>query len=500
MQRIATFLFTFLFAFVIGFAAATAAASEPDQPGFNLPRLGVAGGVALPLWKAHIIGQQVYYQIERADGVMNDPLVAGYINYLGHRLSSVAGGPNEPFLYFVVKSPAINAFTLPGAFIGINAGLILATRNEDELAGVMAHETAHAVLRHIARGMAAAPFERLVDIAMLIGALAIGVANPDLAIGALMSAQGGAVQRQINYTRADEYAADRVGITILARARFAPEGMVRFFQLMQRNYAFNGYQIPQFLSTHPLDLTRISEAENRARNLHIKPLPEDKNYALMRARIRVLLSKDLYATLKYFRTQAHFQSNPWYRKAAIYGAVLCLIRLDKGQRALRRITPLAKTYPNILALQLARARALLSAGKTRTGLRELASINNLFSGNRAAAMSYAQALLNHDQPQKAARVLDPLVYRNPDGYDPGLYHLLATAANHTGNKTLSYIAMADYFAARGQYKSGIIQLDFAKRRPGLDPVLKERIRLRRQALEKAKKEARKLGFDQSKSK
>ena len=115
-------------------------------------------------------------------------------------------------------------------------------------------------------------------------------------------------------------------------------------------------------------------------------------------------------------------------------------------------------------------------------------------------MSYAQALLNHNQPQKAVQVLDPLVHRNPNGSDPGLYRLLATATNRTGNKTLSYIAMADYFAARGQYKLGIIQLDFAKRQPALNPVLKERIRLRRQALEKAKKEAKKLGFDHSKSK
>jgi predicted Zn-dependent protease len=477
-----------------GTAAAVLSATSAATTDYTLPQLGIAGGVALPLWKAHFMGEQIFHLIQGESGVLNDPLIESYVNYLGHRLSSVAQGPDESYHYFVVMSPAINAFALPGAFVGVNYGLILSTRSEDELAGVMAHETAHVAQRHIARQMADARYNDLVNIAILLAGIAVAVANPGMAVGALMGTEGGITQRGINYTRAHEMEADRVGILILARARFSPQGMVNFFKYMERQSALNNYQLPEFLSSHPLDITRIAEAEIRAKNLHPDPLPEDPDYALMRARIRALTSDDLVNTLEWFEGQVKTDTNPWYREADVYGMVLSLNRLNSGKRALRLIRPLAKSHPANIALQLALAESLIVTGQDQAGLHALAQNHMLYPGSRAVAGAYARALLNAGEASKAVQILKPLMDANTSVFDPDLYRLLATAANTTGDKTLALRAMANAYALMGNYDGAIIQLRLVLRDPKLTPVQRAQIERHKKALEDERKKAKHLGL------
>lgn len=475
-------------------SAAAIPATSPAATDYGLPQLGIAGGGALPLWKAHFIGQQVYHLIQGESGVMNDPLVENYINHLGHRLSSVAQGPNEPYHYFVVMDPGVNAFALPGAFVGVNYGLILATRDEDELAGVMAHETAHVAQRHIARQLADASYNNLINIAILLGGVAAAVINPSIAVGALMGAQGGIQQRGLNYTRAHEMEADRVGILILARARFNPMGMVDFFKYMERNYSLQGYQIPEFLSSHPLDITRIAEGEIRAQDLHPKVLPENPNYALMQARIRVLTSDDLVKTLEWFEGDSKDSSNPWYREADLYGMALCYNRLDSGKQALKLIRPLARAHQDNIAIQLALAESMLAAGEKTEGLESLASDYTLYPGNRPVTMTYARALYNAGDAKKTVQILRP--YMDPSAHviNPDLYQLLANAAHKTGDRVLSLRAMANTFELQADYKSAIIQLRLALREKNLTPVQRQQIEQQKDAVSEELKRAKKMNL------
>jgi predicted Zn-dependent protease len=474
--------------------ASAAAASTAALPDLNLPKLGLAGGGALPLWKAQFIGNYVYREIEGEGGVLNDPLIAQYVDHLGHRLSSVANGPGEPYRYFVVKVPAINAFALPGAYVAVFSGLFLATRKEDELAGVLAHETAHVAQRHIARTMADATYNNLINIGILLAGIVAAVSGAGM--GAVLAAEGGAAQRQINYTRADEMEADRVGIDILAKAGFNPEGMVAFFQYMQRNYAFNGYDIPEFLSTHPLDLTRVSEAEMRAKNLHVKPTRENSNYALMRARLRVLASDNLSQTLEYFKMREKTLKKPWYRSAAVYGKALCLTRLEEGKRALKLIAPLAKAHSDIIALQLAKAKALLAIGDTKAGLAALAADNMLYSGNVAVTLAYARALSDANHPNKVVALLAPNLRDKSYQFYPPFFRLLGSAANKTDKKGLAYLAMARYFHARAQYHFAIIQLRLGLRLTTLSPERRQHMQKLKKQWKKDHKQAKNLGLIQ----
>ena len=480
-------------------SAAAIPATSPAATDYSLPELGIAGGTALPLWKAHFIGQQVYHLIQGEGGVMNDPLVDNYINHLGHRLSSVAQGPDEPYHYFVVRAPDINAFALPGAFVGVNYGLILATRSEDELAGVMAHETAHVAQRHIARQLADATYNDLINIAILLGGVTAAIINPGIAVGAMMGAQGGIAQRGLNYTRAHEMEADRVGILILARARFNPMGMVDFFKYMERDYSLQGYQMPEFLSTHPLDITRIAEGEIRAKNLHPNVLPENPNYALMRARIRVLTSNDLVNTLNWFKGDHSDNPKLWYREADIYGMALCYDRLDSGNKGLALIRPLAKAHPNNIAIQLALAESLLAAGEKTAGMNALEQDYNLFPGNRPVLMTYARALYNAGDARKTVRILRP--YMDPSNHviNPDLYKLLANAANKTGRRILSLRAMANVYELQADYQSSIIQLRIALRDKNLTPVQKQQIEKQKDAVTEEHKRAKKMGLVDNRS-
>lgn len=469
---------------------ATDSAATTD---YSLPQLGVAGGAALPLWKAHFIGEQIFRLIQGEDGVLNDPLVEDYVNHLGHRLASVAQGPPEPYHYFVVMDPDVNAFALPGAFVGVNFGLILDTRSEDELAGVMAHETAHVAQRHIARQMAASTYNNLVDLAILLGGVAAAVVNPELAAGAILGAQGGIAQRSINYTRADEMEADRVGILILARARFNPYGMVDFFKYMQQQSDYNG-QLPEFLSSHPVDITRIAESEIRAKNLHPDVLPENPNYALMRARIRVLTSDNLQDTLSYFQAHRKSESKDWYRDADTYGMVLCMNRLDSGERALKLIRPLAASRPDNIALQLGLAETLLAANKTQAGLEALAQDYTLYPGNQAVTAAYARALYNTGDAHKAVAVLRQIVDDPDDVFDPDQYQLLGDAASKIGDRILALRAAAFGFALMADYRSAIIQLRLALREPALTPVERAQIERHKKSLQDELKKAKKMGL------
>ena len=333
---------------------------------FNLPQIGEAGANVITPQQEYQVGVQVMNELHDAGAILDDPLIHEYIDNLGHELSSHSDNPTLHFEYFVLNDPEINAVTLPGGFIGVNSGLILQTDNEDELAGVMAHETGHVTQRHLARSLEDQKDRSLLNIATMLGAIlvAANAGDPNTAIGTIAAAQASIIQHQINFTRADEAEADRVGIQTMARAGFPPQGMINFFEKMQRSSALNGYdRIPEFLMTHPLDLTRMAEAENRAQSLHVPPRPDSRNYALMKARLQVLESDDMGKTLQLF-TAGISSAHGWNQEAMRYGLALAYTRLDRDKDAIAIMRQLQDKYDDVIAFHIGLADALMAGGRT----------------------------------------------------------------------------------------------------------------------------------------
>jgi len=169
--------------------------------GSDLPDLGSPAAVVLSQSDEYRLGAMVAKELRDQNGLLEDPETIEYINNIGQRLASQSAMGGQNFHYFVVKDTQINAFAVTGGYVFINAGLILATSSESELAGVMAHETAHITQHHIARMLADQSKQSLATAAMMIGAILLGaVGGGQAAEGALAATQGLAVQHQINFT------------------------------------------------------------------------------------------------------------------------------------------------------------------------------------------------------------------------------------------------------------------------------------------------------------
>jgi len=256
----------------MGVGWATGVGTNSSAKDQDLPDLGSPATAAVSLEEEYRAGLGWFASIRQTGQVLEDPEVSDYIQEIGHSLSSRAEEGQHQFYYFVLKDPIVNAFAMPGGFIAIQSGLILATRNENELAGVMAHETAHVTQRHLVRQLIDQSHAGLLSTAAMLAAILLGATagrgNPDAMEGAILATQSAAIQHQINYTRASEFEADRIGIGTMAAAGYDPLGMASFFDYMSHSGPEpSRVNAVQFLIDHPIFSDRVAEARDRAEQI-----------------------------------------------------------------------------------------------------------------------------------------------------------------------------------------------------------------------------------------
>ncbi|EKQ59914.1 Zn-dependent protease [Xanthomonas citri pv. malvacearum str. GSPB2388] len=213
-------------------------------------------------------------ELRNYDYVLDDPLITDWLQTMGTRLGANSDQPQQPFTFFMLRDRQINAFATLGGYIAVNAGLVLTAEREDEVAAVLSHEIAHVTQQHVLRGVERAQRDQ---IPILLGMLAAVVAaqqaggnsKGDATMATITSAMGLMQQRQIDYTRSNESEADRLGIRTLARSGYDVDAMAGFFERMSVAMRANegGYSAPDFLQTHPVTVTRISEAKSRAEQM-----------------------------------------------------------------------------------------------------------------------------------------------------------------------------------------------------------------------------------------
>ena len=269
----------------------------------KIPDMGSPADAILNKSQEAQIGRAIMRSIRMSGQLVEDPQITEYINEIGHLIAAQTNDGDHEFTFFVVNDPRINAFALPGGYIGVHTGLIDATRNEDELAGVLAHEVAHVTQRHIARSIHASSRQSVLSTALMLGALILGAAGGDAdAVQAGMAiAQGTAAQQQINFTRSNEYEADRIGIGALAQAGFDPHGMSSFFEVMSRQQlSAPDERMPEFLRTHPVTSARIAEARSRSAAYPRVSTSDSTNYGLVQARLRVAAFDTSEQAVSYF--------------------------------------------------------------------------------------------------------------------------------------------------------------------------------------------------------
>ena len=471
-------------------APAPQGTSQTGSSDFNLPQIGEAGANVISPQQEYVIGLQVINELREAGAIVEDPLIEEYIQNLGHSLSSHSDNPGLNFGYYVIDDDEINATTLPGGFIVVNSGLILMADNEDELAGVLAHETGHVTQRHLARGLEDQKNHSFMDlVTILAGVLAATKAsNPDVAAGALATAEGAIIQHQINYTRGDEAEADRVGIATLARAGYQPQGMVDFFAKMQQNSSLNGYdKIPEFLLDHPLDLTRMADMQNRAAELHVPKRPDSRSFLLIKARLKAMQDGGTDKLQEYF-TGGIQTTHGWEQVAMRYGLALVDARLGHYNEAITLMRALVSEYDDVTAFRIGLADSEMQAGKTDAAIETFDSAMRLFPDSSPLMLSYASDLIDANKPRSAVDILNLLTFGSHR--DPEALRLMAKAFEKLNDSGDSHYYMSEYYLSSGLPTAAVDQLRIALATPGISSLQQERYRARLHRVEQEAKQAR----------
>jgi predicted Zn-dependent protease len=289
----------------LAWACALALLAAPPplvQAQVNLPALGDAVSDEFSPGAERRLGEQIMRDVRRDPAYLDDPLLLDYVQSLWQPLLAAARqrgdigaeiGPHFAWEAFLVRDRSVNAFALPGGFVGVHLGLIAMTAHRDELASVLAHELSHVTQRHIARGMSQQGRQSLLAMAaMILGVIAASRAgSADGVNAAIVGSQAAVIQGTLNYTRDMEREADRIGYALFSGAGFAPGGMAGMFEKLEAASRLNDNQAFPYLRTHPLTTERIGEARARITGAQAAAALNGARFehAVMRGRARVLM-------------------------------------------------------------------------------------------------------------------------------------------------------------------------------------------------------------------
>jgi beta-barrel assembly-enhancing protease len=469
-----------LLAFTLA-VAASAAVSLGWAAGaaeLDLPELGSPANAAVSLEDEYQAGLGWFREMGKSGTLLEDPEVSDYIQEIGHSLSSRAEEGQHQFYYFVLRDPVINAFAMPGGFIAIQSGLILATRNENELAGVMAHETAHVTQRHLVRGLIDQSHAGLVSTAAMLAAILLGATagrgSPDAMEGAILATQGAAIQHQINYTRANEFEADRIGIGTMAAAGYDPLGMATMFEALNRNSPEpSRITAVQFLLDHPLSAERTAEARNRADQIGRVRHEDSLGYRLTRERLRSLVGdprvvRDYYVSL--------VKNGAGLTMEDRYGKDIADITMRNPGAAIPDLQSLVREYPKVMQFYGALGQAYMLNGQLKESRDILDKAFNLFPRNVPVTIRLSETLMRSGENKRAQMILDDLF--NVVEPTPDQTKLIAKAAVAAGDVADSYYYMSFYYVTSGDLKMAAAQLQLALTLPGLDAIQRARFSAR----------------------
>ena len=428
----------------------------------NLPELGDTSQTILSAQDEQRIAEQIMRQVAVSEEVVQDPEVTDYIRGLGLRLAQNGPNPNQSFQFFVVKDSTINAFAMPGGVIGVHTGLLLSSNSESELASVLGHEIGHVTQHHLARMLENQKKGTLKNIAGIALALLVARANPQLAQGALTASSAYGVQMQLDYTRAHEREADRVGLQILNNAGFDVRGMPAFFTTLQRGNRFSEGSAPGFLRTHPLTVDRIADVSNRVAQMQYKQVVDGLDYQLVKAKLRAkgnFLDKNAtLSSLQFFQQNLDQQRslNPVVDYYGLAVANLQLREFAQAGKAIDWLKEHATPHPMIASLEadfyLAKGDATAAAKAYQAGLSE-------YPAYRALIYGYAEHLMRAKQFAEAARFLEKKADLWPN--DAKLFVLKSKVYAQENKQLLSHQAQGEAYYRQYDLGRAVEQMQLA---------------------------------------
>ncbi len=490
-----------------------------SQPNIILPDMGDPGGDSLSRIDERKYGEMIMRQIRPDTDYSNDLPLYDYLNQMERRLLQAAkklqlGGANEQgsgaynFEVFAVKDSSINAFALPGGFIGFHTGLIVTAESDSEVASVMGHETGHVLQRHLARQMDRQMTNTMIAIAgMVLGALAMS-RNPQAAAGIMQGSQAAAISNQLSYSRDAEREADRIGFQILDVSGYDVNGAPGFFQRLQKATGIMDKGVPTYVRSHPLTTDRIADMQDRARTVPSRNVPTAVEFYFIKARARMEQagsSSGLYDLKNTFESLSK-QSPVGKQMEGFYGLALIAQRQGKWDQAetdLQQARNLAQKASapgspiqrQSLSLDITTSELALAKGKNQEALQIAQDALRAYPQSYAAGAAVVNAELKMGRTNEAIAWLKARTRSQPN--EILWWSMLSNAYDQAKNVPMRHYALGEKYALEGAWPSAIEQLRIARSTGGADfyqsSSIDARLReMQRQYQEELKEQGRQL--------
>ena len=451
------------------------AQAQAQSTSNTVPRLGDPSGADISPSSERRIGEAIVRQMMSQGQVIEDWEIRDYFARLAAPLVATDAAQGYMFEFFPVRDISINAFALPGGYIGLNAGLLLAAQSESEVASVLAHEIGHVTQRHVSRMVAKSKQASVTAIAGLILAAMAVATNPQAAAGVAMFGDSLAQDQMLAFSRDAEREADRVGFDMLSQAGYEVEGMLQFFRRLQQAHTLVDVGLPVYVRSHPLTSERISDVQSRLLLLRYRQRVDSVDFALVKAKLRVLVPKsdNVVRSTPSLLTDEHKRVSLAYfnrlvadkemgqRVDAWYGlAVAKRIAEDyTGARAAlvqaRRRLPAGHAMIEGEAIQLE-----FASGQYAVALNMVEAALTRYPAQRQFIHLKAKSLAKSD-PDAAVNYLDDQLklYRS----DRELWSLLSEVHFDQRRDVLGHRAQAEAYAAHGLWMPAMEQLRIAQR-------------------------------------
>ena len=419
-----------------------------------LPELGdrVSGAVSSSQEKA--IGEMFLEQIYSQAPLISDPLLFEYTEHLIYRLSEYSQVKDRYYNILLIDDDSLNAFAAPGGVIGINGGLFLNADNEGQFASVLAHELAHLSQRHFARNVLKSQDSNLTSALVMVSSIAIALIsnNPN----AISVGPAFLQQQNLRYSRLFEKEADRVGFINLINAGYNPKSMGEMFENMNDIRRLSGDLPPEFLLTHPLSSSRISDAFNAAEGVSEEGTKRDSlDFGFMKARLEVYYENIPLNSLRLFESK--MEQNP--SDANIYGLALAHEKNNNFDESLALLNKLIQKYPKNLVINNTKVDVLLSYEKFDAALALVNKFLEISPKNYPLSISKSKILLAMEKYFKSEEIVRDQILRKND--DPELWLLLSEIQRNSQNIVGYHQSRAEYFLLLGQDEKALNQLEFA---------------------------------------
>ena len=460
-------------------------ASSEDINEINLPELGdrVSGAVSSDEEKA--IGEMFLQQVYSNAPLISDPIIFDYTEHLIYRLSEYSQVKDRYFKILLIDDDSLNAFAAPGGIIGVNGGLFLYSDNEGQFSSVLAHELAHLSQRHFARNVLKSQDSNLASALVMVSSIAIALIsnNPNaMAVGpAILQSQS------LRYSRLFEKEADRVGFANLVKAGYHPESMGEMFENMNEIRRLSGDLPPEFLLTHPLSSSRISDAFNAAENLPTEGTKKNSlEFSLIKARLEIYYENISQNSLRKFRERVNQDPT----ESNLYGLALAHQKNNNYEESLELINKLISSYPKNLVLNNTKVDFLFESGKYEDALVHVNKFLEISPRNYPLSISKSKILLSMERYFESEEIIrDQLLRKNNN---PDLWLLLSEIQRSSKNIIGYHQSRAEYFLLLGQNERALNQLEFALKLTQNNFQVSERIMTKMVEIKKEINESRGL--------